>query len=431
MLNKVIYTFGTKIASALINLGIAVIISQFLGASGKGEQGIVITTVTLILIFSNIIGGASLVYLVPRYQIKILLVYSYLWSILICCGFYTVLFFIPLVNEKYIIHVAAISLISAFSAVNMNILLGKEKIKKNNFISFLQTLIIISVLLITYAINHAITFQTYIHALYLSYSIGWLVGFVFIIPHLKTDSHQAKAKNTKILSELFRLGIVNQIATVAQILNFRISYYLIEYFDGKAEVGIYSNSVALIESIWLVSTSITLVQYARIVNTEDDNYSKRLSIDMTKISLFLALILVIPFLLIPAQFYVFLFGIEFSEVRAVLLTLAPGVLLFNVFFVLGHYFSGTGKYYINMIASLVGLLVTVFVGLLLIPEYSVLGAGYTASISYIITTFIVVFIFIKKAHCKITDLLFTKKELVSWYRDVRVYLKTMASGNNE
>jgi len=85
LLNKVIYTFGTKIASALINLGIAVIISQFLGASGKGEQGIVITTVTLILIFSNIIGGASLVYLVPRYQIKILLVYSYLWSILTCC----------------------------------------------------------------------------------------------------------------------------------------------------------------------------------------------------------------------------------------------------------------------------------------------------------------------------------------------------------
>jgi len=58
---KIFKTFGVRLSSAIISLLIAVVISQYLGAGGKGEQGIIITTIALILIFANIVGGASLV----------------------------------------------------------------------------------------------------------------------------------------------------------------------------------------------------------------------------------------------------------------------------------------------------------------------------------------------------------------------------------
>ena len=61
MFGKILNTFGTKILVAFINLAIAIIISQVLGDSGKGIQSLVLTNISFILIFSEIVCGASLV----------------------------------------------------------------------------------------------------------------------------------------------------------------------------------------------------------------------------------------------------------------------------------------------------------------------------------------------------------------------------------
>ena len=70
MLSKILNTFGAKTAGAVINLLIAIILSQFLGPEGKGQQGLIITTIAFILVFANLVGGGTLVYLVPRYKIS-------------------------------------------------------------------------------------------------------------------------------------------------------------------------------------------------------------------------------------------------------------------------------------------------------------------------------------------------------------------------
>ena len=61
MLRKIIQTFGIRAFSAFINLLIAVVLSQYLGPDGKGNQNIIITTISIILIFANLVGGATLV----------------------------------------------------------------------------------------------------------------------------------------------------------------------------------------------------------------------------------------------------------------------------------------------------------------------------------------------------------------------------------
>ena len=59
MLKQIINTFFIRILTGVVNLVIAVIISNLLGAEGKGIQGLVITTISLIIVFTGIIGSGG------------------------------------------------------------------------------------------------------------------------------------------------------------------------------------------------------------------------------------------------------------------------------------------------------------------------------------------------------------------------------------
>ena len=400
--------------TAIINLMIVIIISQFLGASGKGEQVILITTIALILIFSNIFGGASLVYLTPRIHPAKLLLPAYIWTAIVSAIFYFVLLNITIVESKYAIHIALLSAINSFSAINSSILIGKEKIVANNWVNFLQTLFIIIFLIVFFYFLNQRNVYSYITALYFAYSLSFVIGFFKILPFI-LEKQKIIISYITVLKELFKYGILNQLAHIAQLLSFRFSLYVLKYFCGIGDVGVYSNGVSLVESIWMISGSIALVQYSKISNTTDIKYSQKLTAELIKISLLSASIVLIPLLVLPSSFFSFIFGKEFGPINHVIWSLAPGILFYNFALILGHYFSGTGKYYVNTLASFVGLIVTIGFSFILIPQYSIIGAGITSSISYICTSLIVILIF-----CKESNLNF--RQLIPKFSDVKNYV---------
>ncbi len=424
MIKKITNTFGTKLISAIINLLIAITISQYLGAAGKGEQGIIITTIVLILIFINLVGGPTIVYLVPRHPLSHLIIPSYLWSVMVSAIFLVLMQSVDIVSPEYILHVALLTTINSFGAINQSILLGKERIKTNNYISLLQVVLVIGTLIFYFYFCGKLEIMSYIKALYISYGMTFILSFYFIIPYLKNkNSVNQSGRMLDAIKGLTRFGIYNQIGTIAQVLSLRLSYYFIDHISGRSDVGVYSMGVSLIESVWLISSSITLVQYSRIVNSEDDAYSQKLTINLTKIGLFLAFVILIPLVLLPSGFYSFIFGHEFGKINQVMWSLAPGILIYNIAAMTGHYFSGTGKYHLNAIAMVAGLAVTVGCGLLLIPHFGIIGAGITASLSYTVTTIILATMFAKRAKCSIADMFPVWKDVNSYYREFILFFR--------
>ncbi|MEY4289730.1 MAG: hypothetical protein RLZZ30_1818 [Bacteroidota bacterium] len=188
-------------------------------------------------------------------------------------------------------------------------------------------------------------------------------------------------------------GFQNQLAHVFQLLSFRLSYFFLERYCGDAEVGIYSNAVSVIESIWMISTSISLWQYARIANSTDVSYTKRITEQLTKYGLLTAFLALVVLLMIPDAFFTWLFGKEFHQLNQLMLLLAPGIWVFNYALIIGHYFSGHGRYLVNAVASGVGLIVTFATAYYFIPSYKIFGAAMAASSSYFVTSFIVIVYF--------------------------------------
>lgn len=385
MFKNIYTTFASNFISALLNLLIAVVISQTLGAEVKGEQSIILTNIVIILLFNNIIGGATLVYIVPRFNNRKVLQYSYLWAFIVCSGAFLITRLIPGLNHELLLHTFILTFISALASANTMILLGKEKILAKNAIHVLQILSVAVFLVIAIFALKIENIHAYIYALYFGYGSSLLLSMFLLAKHWKAGRQIDDVKQPLIPS-MFRYGFFNQLSHITQMLSLRLSYYLLLIFYGNESVGIYSVAVAIIESVWLISKSIATVQYASITNSTDETYNRQLTVKLLRSSLLFSLLMIIGLSILPVSFFRFMFGEEFAPVKPIVLLLIPGVFFYNFYLITGHYFSGKGKYHINTVASAIGLIVTLALSLILIPLYDFYGAAMAGSLSFIATS---------------------------------------------
>lgn len=412
-------TFGTRFFSAILNLLITIVISRFLGPEGKGQQGIIIATIAYILVFSNLMGGGTIVYLVPRYAYYLIMLPAYLWSVLTSLVFLIIFGYTSLIAQEFILNICILSVINAFTSINSTILIGKEKIKASNFIALIQPLVIIISLVVFFFILKQKTIQSYFISLYFAFSISLLISLIYMIRFCTPFRFSGLRTYFGIIREMIKFGLLNQLAHIFQLLSFRMSYYWLEKTLSESEVGIYSNGTSLIESIWLISRSISLVQYARIANTTDKPYAQNLTLNLAKAGLILSFALLLVMVFLPPSFYIFIYGEGFGEISYVIRSLAPGVLFFNIALIVGHYFSGIGKYHINTISSFAGLVVSIALFTWMIPSMGIIGAGIATSISYTVTSLIVFFIFIKESKLQAQTFLPRKADIDLFYKEFK------------
>ncbi|NCA85035.1 MAG: hypothetical protein EOM83_05595 [Clostridia bacterium] len=418
MLNKIVNTFGTRVAIAIINLLIAVMVSQVLGTEGKGVQSLIIVSITYILVFANLMGGGALVYLTPRFHFQTLAVPAYLWATANSLVFYFVIKWFDLVPAAMIVHVVFLAAINGFTSINASILIGKEKIKQSNYIMLLQVVISAISLVVFFYVAGLATIQSYIITLYIAFGGAFALSIILLHRHAE-NLYAASWKAYLMASyQMLHFGLLNQLAHIAQLLSFRMSYYWLNSLYGEAEVGVYSNGTSLVESIWLVSRSISMVQYAHIANSTDKVASQKLTARLTLAAIALSALLLLVMIVLPPAFFVWLFGPGFGQVGGVIVSLAPGVLMFNVALIIGHYFSGTGKYHVNTIASFAGLVVAIALYSLMIPAFGITGAGWATSISYTFTSLIVLMFFARELLIRPADFIPRKGEMKTMWEQM-------------
>jgi O-antigen/teichoic acid export membrane protein len=393
MIRHILSTFFTRFFIALSNLAIAILLSNFTGAAGRGEQSLIITLVTFIIIITSIVGSSSISYLLPRHSFTSLIIPSYLWLVGIIAVCFILLPFLNLVNAVYIDDICVLSLILAMVNVNTAVLISKQRINAANRIGLFQSVMIVTWLIFSFLVLDNKSVNTYIHALYIGYGSSLVLSFVYTLTYFKGLKKESFSTFIRAAQKLSVLGFFNQIAIFAQILSFRLSYYLLNAYYGPEDVGIYSNAVSVAESVWLIGRSMATVQHSRIVNSNDNKYSLGLTTKFNRINFMITLVIVIIMAFIPDQFYTWVFGSEFTGINRIIRIIGPGIVFFGIALIQGYYFSSTGKHYVNAIASSAGLIITVILGFTLIPEYKTTGAGITASISYGVTALIVFYFY--------------------------------------
>lgn len=389
MFKKIASTFFTRFTAAAANLFIAILLSHYLGASGRGEQSLIITLISFIIIITGLIGSSTLSYQLQRKPFYALMIPSFLWVVGVVLLCYVLLPFSSLVPGGYRLDVCALSLLLSLLNMNNTVLISHQRINASNLLGLIQVLVTVGVLIIGYVLLKASGLRVYILALYTGYGSALAVSFFLTRSYYRNAGMVPWAQWLAALRQLAVLGAYNQVAIFTQLLSFRLSYYLLNAWYGKEEVGIYANAVSVAESLWLIGRSIGTVQHAKIVNTHDAVASLALTGQLNRINLAVSVALMLVLSAVPGSWYRILFGEEFQHINRIIWSLGPGIVFFGIALILGYYFSSTGRHFVNAIASMAGLIMTLIAGYILIPRLGSYGAGMTASLSYGLTALVV------------------------------------------
>jgi len=421
MFKSILGTALTRFLNAIFTLLILVVNANSFGKEGMGTIGLLVLGITLILLLSNYIGGGALVYLSPRIDIFKLFFPSYVWAGISSVLGAILLSFFHLIPVEYTFDVLFLALLQAFISTNQNILLGKQKILWFNMVTIVQVGLTLSALLVFIYVVDIKDVTAYIYALYLAYLAAFLLSLSLIYKYIHFSDI---TEIGPVLSKIFRYGKFIQTANVLQLLNYRLSFYIIEFFIGRAALGLYNTATQLSEGVWLIGKSVAMIQYSSISNSDDKDYARRLSLRLLKFTFVFTLLILFVLLIIPSDWYSLVFSADFRQLKMIMLTLALGIMATACSMMFSHYFSGTGRPGFNMIGSGIGLVFTLVLGLVFIPVFGIVAAGLTASVAYLMNMAYLLYMFCKVTGSGVKDFLINKEDVMYFRKEVLRLFKT-------
>ncbi len=152
-----------------------------------------------------------------------------------------------------------------------------------------------------------------------------------------------------------------------------------------------------------------------------------------KVAFVFALLSTSILLCIPSQWIGWIFGLEFVESKLVIIALGFGIIILSCNIILSHYFSGFGKYKINTIASVIGLIITAGLGLSFIQTFTempymkvIVSIAAITSFSYTVSFVFTFFCFLKDTQLKIKDFKIKKNDFQLLLNEIK---KSLISGS--
>lgn len=399
-------TFVSRFLMLILNFGLIIFSTNLWGSEGKGTISIVTLDLAIVVFFSNIFAGSSVSYFASNYKIEKLLGYAYIWSVFVGVS-------VPLMvslfhQQDYLVYLIPLSIFSSLLAANTNFFIGKQEVRLYNLYTILQLVVHIVFIFAFIFLLKIMTVESYFLAQIVCFILLFLISSVGLLRrcNIKNISFEKE-----VVTHLFNYGWKTQLSAFVQFLNNRVSFYFLEYYKGIASVGIFSVGVAFSEAIWTVSRSLALVLYSEALNDENKEgliLKTKLSV---KISFITTALFIGVVLLLPAQLYTWIFGKDFSQTKMIILVLSPGILAIAVSNIVGFYFAGINKLKILNIKSFIGFIVTIITSIFLIPRLGILGVCIVTSLSYCVSSVILLWNFYQLTHFSINDFLFSKSEI--------------------
>jgi O-antigen/teichoic acid export membrane protein len=376
---RVFGTFANRLLTAVLNFLIVLLTARLAGTEGRGEISMLVLNATIIQLFTGIAGGAALTYLAPRYRFSQLWLVSTLWCILSSYGTMHVIQLIHAGSASQGNLLLMFALPAALFINQQSLLLAYQRIQAYNLISILQPLILFTLIWYTHEGWLGIS-ATAMYASYgfYSYISVYLLSFLFLqkLPVLPS------AGITEIGSRLIVHGGWSQLANLAQLMNYRFSYYFLEAMKGNAVLGLFSTGVSIAESVWVFSKSLATLHYAKTVNQEEREHAAILTVNLVKLSVVVSSFAILIMALLPDSLYSYLLGDSFDGIRHIIVLIGLSIVALSGYTLLAAYFSGTGRHNISSYASISGLVITLISCTLFIPVYGIIGACWAMNLSH-------------------------------------------------
>ena len=381
MIKRILQHFAARVLTAGLSFAVVWLTARCLGAAGRGQVSLFVTDVSGLALLAGLVGGSSLIYLVPRRNVWLLLLPAYCWGALVSLGGAAIVGLLRPVSLAYVMHLGAVALVQVLLSINVFLLLGRQRERAYNVLTTTQAGLLAVALAVAFGPLRWLSIDAYYYANYLAYGLPWLISMVLLL-RLPDAWGSRRTRRRAAARELARHSRGAHLSNLLAFANYRFSYYAVVYLADTRALGILSVGVALAEAIWLIPRSTALIQYVALVNAPDKREQTHAALRGSRLTLLATAGAVLVLAAVPAGWLVAIFGPEFGAAHGVIMALAPGIFINGAGMQASTYFAGTGQYGINNRATLLGLAVTVPACLLLVPPLGIVGAALSMSASY-------------------------------------------------
>ena len=263
----------------------------------------------------------------------------------------------------------------------------------------------ISLLLFYYFIKADFITVIYFFA-WQSLAQGLILIFIF---HVTTNPAADKENlNNKEFVAALKLSSVVMITNIIQLIAYRVDFWILQYFYGNYEVGIYAQANKFANLVWIVPNILAQLLIPKFALAAKNELPKIFSGGF-----YFNLSGIMASVVCANVFYFFYLNAEYRTGLTAFYLMLPGYFFWAGVIYFGAYFSWAGKFSYNLICSSCCFALILIADLILIPRFGLEGAAWANTIAYTAVFILYIFILIKKYSFKWNELLLLRKKDLS------------------
>jgi O-antigen/teichoic acid export membrane protein len=417
---NIVSTLGRQVFSGLLQLLIITLIVRYYGAEGNGIYTLTLLLPLMLATFLNFGVGAANVYFVNSGKIIFIQAVrntiNFYFLFVLCgelIGFLVIFFlgeiFFDEVPLKFLLLSLIIFPLTLLLEFISSLFQALQRFSVFNLILLVQPIIMVVGVAALYISGLSkLDFLLWLYVLSLCVT---LLLSIYLIGKEVCFDDVFKCYSISLDIEMLNYGFRAHLSNVVTFFNYRIDLLIVNFYLGPALLGVYVVSVQLAEKLWILSSAVSTVLMPKLAELSNDtNSSASVTPVVCRWVILLTLIGAFILLFLSHAFISLAFGIEFSNAFDVLIYLVPGVVFWAGSRVISNDLAAHGILKVNLYSSIIVLLINVFLNVLLIPIYSLVGAAVATTVSYTFDFLIKVVYYKRIRSISVISLIFPAKE---------------------
>jgi O-antigen/teichoic acid export membrane protein len=415
-------TVGTFGLSALTNI----IIARSLGPQGRGDVAILLLTPMLLAKLGGLSLGKSSIYLVGQKRVPFP---SAFWASLLggltLGGTLTLLGLIvyksPVgeilfqgMSSREVVLVLWLAPLVVYGNYLVDLQIAVNHIGMYNWMRF-QHFGLNFLLVVVLTVFFSLSTMNAVVAWAVGLLLSIITGFVFLLLVEKPFAHFEVTSIGTSLKAMVTYGSQIHLRNLVNFLGYRFDVFLVKGLLDSTAVGYYTVATNVAEMLWFLPDSVNVVLLPRVSQMRSEQ-AARFTPLVGRTVLLITAVMGFVFFLFASPIVTLLYSADFLPAVSPLRIMLIGVVTFSLYKVLSSDLIGRGKALLATIPVAVSLIVAIGLNLVLIPRWGIQGTAWAATTSYLLTTSIMVILYLRTSGVSMSRLLTWNAEDLKAYR---------------
>lgn len=390
LIRNVAGTFGRQLAAGVAGVATAAVISRAYGANQYGEYVMALLLPTALATFLNLGLAAANCYFLASQQATPRSVLRGTLHIFAAVGMAGLTAgaallhwwgsrFFPGVDLNLLWIGLLLYPLTLLVTFLTSIFQGLQRFREYNLPLVMQPLIVLT---LTTAL--ALADSSDVALLLFAHVISGLIALSICLRQVRVILGCQPGETSKpYVTSALSYGVKAHLSNILAYVNYRADLFLVNFFTGPSQTGLYAVSTQLAEGLWLLSSAVSTALLPRLSHLHDDEGKRR---ELTPlISRWVATITFAGAVLLAAVAFpavTTVFGSAYSGAVPPLIILLPGIVAGSASRVISNDIAARGRPEINTLLALPVVGVNIIGNVALIPALGLNGAAVASTLAY-------------------------------------------------